>query len=123
MILRIMRFVGALAVLAVGAIHLQQYFGADYRAIPTIGTLFLLNATGSAIVGIALLAPITRVLAALSADATIGLLALAAVAIAAGALAALFISESGGLFVPLPTHRLARSDRLRPSVSSRGGRQ
>jgi hypothetical protein len=95
-----MRFLGALAILAVGAIHLQQYIGADFRAIPTIGTLFLLNAIASAIVGIGLLAPIERVAASQShkAGAAIGLLALGAVAITVGALVALFISESGGLF-------------------------
>jgi hypothetical protein len=97
-ILRAMRFIGALAVLAVGAVHLQQYIGENYSAIPTIGTLFLLNAIGSAVIGIGLLAPIKRVAADHSADAAIGLLALGAVAIAVGSLVALFISESGGLF-------------------------
>jgi hypothetical protein len=77
---------------------LQQYLGEDYSAIPTIGTLFLLNAIGSAVIGIGLLAPIKRVAASPRADAAIGLLALGAVAIAVGSLAALFISESGGLF-------------------------
>jgi hypothetical protein len=98
MIMRGMRFLGAFAILAVGAVHLQQYIGADYRAIPTVGTLFLLNAIASAIVGIGLLAPIERVSPARRGDAAIGMLALAAVAIAAGALVALFISESGSLF-------------------------
>ena len=92
-----MRVLGALALLAVGAVHLQQYIGADYRAIPTIGPLFLLNATASGIVGIGLLvAPIRR--AARGADAAIGALALAAVAIAIGSLVALFISETSTLF-------------------------
>jgi hypothetical protein len=98
MILRATRFLGALAILATGAIHLQQYIGADYRAIPTIGTLFLLNAIASAIVGIGLIAPTTRVTTRQRADAAIGLLALTAVAIAVGALVSLFISESSGLF-------------------------
>lgn len=98
MILRAMRFIGALAILAVGAVHLQQYIGEDYSAIPTIGTLFLLNAIGSGVIGIGLLAPINRVAASPRADATIGLLALSAVAIAVGSLIALFISENGGLF-------------------------
>jgi hypothetical protein len=93
-----MRFLGALAILAAGAVHLQQYIGADYRAIPTIGTLFLLNAIASAIVGIGLLAPVGRAVAAHRADAVTGLLALAAVAIAIGSLVALFISESSSLF-------------------------
>lgn len=98
MLLRAMRFLGALAILAVGAIHLQQYIGADYRAIPTVGTLFLLNAVASAIVGIGLLAPIKQASAAHRADAAIALLALAALAIAIGSLVALFISESSSLF-------------------------
>jgi hypothetical protein len=98
MILRTTRVLGALAIVAVGAIHLQQYIGADYRTIPTIGRLFLLNAIASGIVGIGLLAPIRRVSAPRVADTVIGMLALAAVAIAIGSLVALFISESGGLF-------------------------
>jgi hypothetical protein len=98
MTMRTLRFSGALTILAVGAVHLQQYTGADYRAIPTVGTLFLLNAIAAGIVGIGLLAPIERVSAAHRADAAIGMLALAAVAIAAGSLVALFISESASLF-------------------------
>lgn len=98
MVLRAMRFTGALAILAVGAVHLQQYIGENYSAISTIGPLFLLNGIGSAIIGIGLLAPIKRVAASQRADAAIGLLALGAVAIAVGALVALLISESGGLF-------------------------
>lgn len=98
MLVRAMRFLGALAILAVGAIHLQQYIGADYRAIPTIGTLFLLNAIASAIVGVGLLASIKRAVAAHKADAAIALLALTALAIAIGSLVALFISESSSLF-------------------------
>jgi len=97
-VLHAMRLLGAMAVLAVGAIHLQQYIGADYRTIPTIGPLFLLNAVASAIVGAGLILPLGRLLSARKAHAAIGLLALGAVLIAVGALAALFISESGGLF-------------------------
>ena len=97
MIVRAMRFLGAGAILAVGAVHLQQYI-AGYRAIPTVGTLFLLNAIASAIVGIGLLAPIGRVSVARRAGGAIGMLALAGVAIAVGSLVALFISESGSLF-------------------------
>jgi hypothetical protein len=93
-----MRFIGALAILAVGAIHLQQYIGEDYSAIPTIGTLFLLNTIASGVIGIALLAPIRRAVASHRADAAIGLLALGAVGIAVGALVALFISENASLF-------------------------
>jgi hypothetical protein len=96
--LRVMRVLGALAILAVGAIHLQQYIGAGYHAIPTIGPLFLTNAIVSGIVGVALLLPLERLLAERNAQAAIAGLAIGAVAIAIGALVALFISESGGLF-------------------------
>jgi hypothetical protein len=98
MIIRAMRLVGALAILAVGAVHLQQYLGADYRAIPTIGPLFLLNAIASGVVGIALLFPIERVFAGRKAPTAVAALATGAVAIAVGSLIALFISESGSLF-------------------------
>jgi hypothetical protein len=40
------RVLGALSLLAVGAVHLQQYFEL-YSSIPTIGTLFLLNVVGA----------------------------------------------------------------------------
>jgi hypothetical protein len=54
------RGLGAVAVLAVGAIHLQQYNGA-YSAIPTIGTLFVVNFVVAALVGLALLSPLEHV--------------------------------------------------------------
>jgi len=98
MLVRTLRTFGALAVLAMGAVHLQQYLGAGYHAIPTIGTLFLLNAIGSGIVGIGLLLPVERALPARPARATVGALAIAAVAMSAAALVSLFISESGSLF-------------------------
>jgi hypothetical protein len=37
------RYLGAAALLAVGLDHLEQRSAAHYAAIPTIGTLFLLN--------------------------------------------------------------------------------
>lgn len=55
--LRFMRVLGALAVLAVGAVHLQQYAGSGYNAVPTIGPLFLLNGIAAGIIGVALLLP------------------------------------------------------------------
>jgi hypothetical protein len=59
-----MRFIGAVALLGVGAVDLQQYFGANFRTVPTIGSLFLLNAIGCAVVGFTLLMPIERALSA-----------------------------------------------------------
>src|SRR3954463_3160177 len=55
------RFMGALSLLAVGAVHLQQYEYL-YSAIPTIGTLFLLNFAGATVIGLGLLVPLERLL-------------------------------------------------------------
>jgi hypothetical protein len=65
---------GALAVLAVGAVHLQQYLWL-YSAIPTIGTLFVLNFAGATAIGLGLLAPLERVLGRRWGSAAVGLLA------------------------------------------------
>ena len=80
MTLRIMRRLGAITLLVVGAVHLQQYIGNDYSVLPTIGPLFLLNAIGAGIVAICLLAPIERILGDRQADLVTGLLATAALA-------------------------------------------
>lgn len=98
MTLQTMRRLGAIAILAVGAVHLQEYLGAGYRSIPTIGPLFLLNAVSSGVVAIGLLAPLERILHHRRAELTSGLLAGAGLAIAAGSLVALFVSENGTLF-------------------------
>jgi hypothetical protein len=93
MTLQVIRRAGAVAILAVGAVHLQQYLS-GYNVLPTIGTLFLLNAISAGVVGFGLLLPIER----LFSERVIGLLALGAVAIALGSLIALFISETSVLF-------------------------
>ena len=98
MTLRTMRRLGAITLLVVGAVHLQQYIGNDYSILPTIGPLFLLNAIGAGVVAICLLAPIERILGDRRADLTAGLLAVVAIAIAVGSLVALFIAESQPLF-------------------------
>ena len=50
------RMLGALSLLAVGAVHLQQYDDL-YSAIPTIGTLFVLNFVAATVLGVGLLVP------------------------------------------------------------------
>jgi hypothetical protein len=90
------RVLGALSLLAVGAVHLQQYFEL-YSSIPTIGTLFLLNFVGATLVGVGLLAPLERLLGGLR-GATLALLALAGIVQAATACVFLFISERTPLF-------------------------
>lgn len=91
-----LRYLGALATLVVGAVHIQQY--ADFIAdVPTIGTLFALNGLGAGVIAIMLA---TR-------HAPLG--ALAGIALSAGALASVFISMTDkGLFdYTEPTFRAA----------------
>ena len=90
------RVLGALSLLAVGAIHLQQYFEL-YSEIPTIGTLFVLNFVGATVVGLALLAPVER-LPGRRGGATLALLTLAGIGQAATAFVFLLISERTPLF-------------------------
>jgi hypothetical protein len=91
------RYGGALALLAVGLDHLQQYSGESYSVIPTIGTLFLLNFVSASVLTIALFAPVQR-LPGRAGRLAVPLLALSGVGVAAGALAGLLISEAYGLF-------------------------
>jgi hypothetical protein len=96
--LTLVRRLGAVAILATGAIHLQQYIVEDFKGIPTIQILFLLNAVGSGVVGLCLLAPLERVLPGRWADATVALFAAVGLTIALGSLVGLIVSESGSLF-------------------------
>jgi hypothetical protein len=93
---RALRTLGALSVLAVGAVHLQQYFSL-YSSIPTIGTLFVLNFVGATVIGLGLLAPVERLY-----DRPPGvlpaLLALGGIGLAATSFVFLLISERTPLF-------------------------
>src|SRR4051812_8459621 len=51
-------YLGALSVLATGAVHIQQYYVQDYSAIPTIGTLFFLNFVAAVVIAVGLIAPL-----------------------------------------------------------------
>jgi len=90
------RFLGALALLAVGAVHLQQYEYL-YSAIPTIGTLFLLNFAGATALGLGLLAPVEHLLGRLGGPVVV-LLALAGIALSATTFVFLLVSERTPLF-------------------------
>jgi hypothetical protein len=90
-------YLGALAVLATGVLHIQQYYGADYSSVPTIGTLFFLNFVAAVIIAVGLVAPLGRV-AGRYEDAVRAVFAVGGIALAVGSLAGLFISESSGLF-------------------------
>jgi Na+/glutamate symporter len=94
---RSMRIIGALAILAMGALHLQQYLDAEYQAIPTIGTLFVLNFAGAVVIGLVLLAPTERISERLG-NRAVGLAAVLGAGMAATSIAFLLISEQTPLF-------------------------
>ena len=91
------RYAGALALLAVGLAHLQQYADDSYSVIPTIGTLFALNFASAAAITVLLFAPVQR-LSGRAGRLAVPLLALSGIGVAAGSLAGLFVSETSGLF-------------------------
>ena len=93
----IARYLGAVSVLLVGVVHAQQYYGAYFSSVPTIGTLFLLSFIGSGIVGVVLLAPVRR-LGRRVGDLILVVAALGAIGIAFGSLVSLLISEYTPLF-------------------------
>ena len=91
------RYLGVVSILLVGAVHAQQYYGAYFSVVPTIGTLFLLSFIGAGIVGVVLLAPVRRLGREIG-DAVLLLAALGAISIALGTLVSLLISEYTPLF-------------------------
>jgi hypothetical protein len=97
MTLKVIRWLGAVAVIGVGAVHLQQYLG-PYQAVPTIGPLFLLNAIGAAGVAVGLLLPLERWIGGRRGEIAVGLLALGGVGIGLGSLVALYVAETSTLF-------------------------
>jgi hypothetical protein len=90
------RALGALSLLATGAVHLQQ-FERLYSQIPTIGTLFVLNFAGATAIGLALLSPVERI-GGRHGSLILVLLAGAGIALAAVAFTFLLISEQTPLF-------------------------
>ena len=93
-----LRALGALSLLAVAADHLYEYYADHYSAIPTIGTLFLLNGAGATALGLILLTPVKSILPRRVARWVIALSASGGIALAAVSLAALFIAETKPLF-------------------------
>lgn len=91
------RYLGAVSILLVGAVHAQQYYAAYFSVVPTIGTLFLLSFVGAGVVGVVLLAPIRRV-GRNAGDLILVLAALGAIGIALGSLVSLLWSEYMPLF-------------------------
>ena len=95
--LALVRLLAAIALLAVGGVHIQQYIVQDYRVIPTIGPLFLLNFVGGTVLGLYFVIPVSRHAGRirLLVDAAA---ALAGWFLAAGALVGLLVSEHTPLF-------------------------
>ena len=91
-----LRGLGALALLATGAIHLHLYAGI-YSQIPTIGTLFLLNFAGATTLALGLLAPLER-FGGRYGGLLLTLVAAAGVMFAALTFAGLLLSEHTPLF-------------------------
>jgi hypothetical protein len=87
-----LRTLGAIAVLVVGAVHLQQYFAVHFRVVPIIGPLFALNFAGATVIGLGLLVPAARL------RLVHVLLALGGIGLAATSFVFLFLSEHQPLF-------------------------
>jgi hypothetical protein len=94
---RVALYLGALAVLATGIAHVQQFYADDYSSVPTIGTLFYLNFVSAVLIAAGLVAPLGRI-AGRYAGVIRNAFAVAGIALGALSLAALFVSESSGLF-------------------------
>jgi hypothetical protein len=91
------RYLGALAVLATGVAHIEQYSVDDYSTVPTIGTLFLLNFIAAIVIAVGLFAPLRRVTGRYI-DVARTVLAVGGIGLGVGSLAGLFVSETTGLF-------------------------
>jgi len=89
------RMLGALSLLSVGAVHLEQYLTL-YSSIPIIGTLFVLNFAGATVIGLGLLAPL-ELLGRRGRQALL-LLAAGGVGLSATAFVFLLVSERAPLF-------------------------
>jgi hypothetical protein len=91
------RYLGAVAVLATGAAHIEQYAVNDYSTVPTIGTLFLLNFIAAVVIAVGLSAPLRRVTGRYT-DAVRAVFAVGGIGLAVLSIVALFVSERSGLF-------------------------
>jgi hypothetical protein len=84
-----LRILGALAVLVVGAVHLEQYFAVHFDVVPVIGPLFALNFAGAVVIALGLVLPLRR----LHVPA-----AVAGIGLAGTSFVFLFVSEHQPLF-------------------------
>src|SRR3954465_4966800 len=93
----LMRYLGAVAVLAVGVDHIEQYYVDYYRAVPTIGALSMLAFISATAIAVGLMLPLGRLTRRFG-DLLFRLLAFAGIGIAGGTLAGRLASRNGGLF-------------------------
>ena len=91
------RYLGAVSLLVVGAIHAQQYYDAYFYVVPPIGTLFLLSFIGAAGFAAILFAPVRRFGRGWG-DPILVLAALGGIGIAVGTFVSLLVSEYMPLF-------------------------
>src|SRR5579864_3264292 len=91
------RVLAALLLIFVGLDHYYEYSVDDYKVLPTIGTLFLLNFISATAIGLILLAPLDRILGRFG-KIVLPLAALSGFGIAATSLIALLVSEHTPLF-------------------------
>jgi hypothetical protein len=96
-LVRLALWIGALAVLATGVDHLEEYTANNFSTVPTIGTLFLLNFIASTVVAVLLLLPLDWLWGHVAAYLR-PLLALSGIGIAGSSLVGLWISEHSSLF-------------------------
>jgi hypothetical protein len=94
---RVARYLGAAALLGVGIDHIQQYYAADYRVVPTIGTLFALNFAASALLAAGLILPVERIFQP-GGRLLLGSFAVSGIGLALGSLTGLLVSEQTPLF-------------------------
>jgi hypothetical protein len=93
----LLRLLGAVALMGVGAVHIDQFFAVHYDVVPVIGTLFVLNLAGAAAIAVLLILPTERLLGG-AGPVALGLLSLAGIGLAISSGAFLLISEHTPLF-------------------------
>ena len=94
---QIARYLGAVSILVVGAVHAEQYYEDFFSIVPVIGPLFLLSFIGAGIVGTTLFLPVRRFGRTVG-DLILSLAALGAIGIAVGTFVSLLYSEYRPLF-------------------------
>ncbi|MGN6274491.1 MAG: hypothetical protein ACTHNP_00995 [Solirubrobacterales bacterium] len=97
----LLRLLAALALLGVGAVHIDQYYAVHYEVVPVIGTLFVLNLVGAAILALLLILPTDRLVDRIfggGGELALATVALGGIVLAASSAGFLLISEHTELF-------------------------